>query len=566
MTLTIRTKLIALLLGLTLMVLVVVLGAINKVFSETITDEVVLDFAQLQNFFQLQQNLQYDRLIESSYLISENSTFKANIALNDPPSADRALEEFSYFIKSDFFMVTNNEGIVLSWFNKAEATGLDLSARPSISDALQGIDPEEKIDWPQLWAVDGDLYQTVTIPIFIGSSAFARIIGTITLGTRFQNSEAQSLKQNTPLEVIMFLEDTPIALSDTVMSKDIYSKTASLYTDTIAAVVNELKVTEPFRTNLDGEEVLAFFSPLGKGENAYYLAYVPVAQQFRILAKLEQNIFFIAIIAIFILIPIAILLARYFAGPIRALTEAMLQVRNGNLDISVKPKTKDEIGILTRTFNEMIIGLRERFALSKYVGDHTLRMIQKTSNEKPDLGGSREKLAILFTDIRGSTSKIEETNPEYFIKMLNQTLSSQADAVLSNSGSIDKFVGDSLIALFSGDGALERAILSGIEIQKAFVKDKKASSFFGGVGVGINYGEMILGNMGAKERMDYTVIGAEVNLCARLCSVAKSEQVLLPKNIIKELPYDHKFNFKTIEKQSLKGFSQEKEIVEVVYD
>ena len=561
----ISTKLIALLLGLTLAVLVVVITAINNVFSRTINENVILEFAQLRGFFQVQQSLQYDRLAESAYLISENSTFKANVELNDPASVEQSLAEFSYFTKSDLFVVTDKEGKILSWLDRPDSTGMDLTNRESIEMALLGEEPPFEIIWPELWAVDNVLYQIVSIPIFVGENS-PSILGTITLGTRFQDTEAQTLKDNTTLEVTMFLGDQIIGFSDTTMSPESYLDEIATREALIDSLITNLEVSEPFRTNISGTDILTFISPLGRGEKAYYYAYVPAARQFEILTELQKNILFIALISIFVVIPFSILLARAFSGPIKSLTTAMLKVREGDLNISLKAKTNDEIGIMTRTFNEMIVGLRERFALSKYVGDHTLEMIKQTSDEAPDLGGSRENLAILFTDIRGSTKKISTSGPETFISILNRTLSSQADAVIEESGSIDKFVGDSLIALFSGHNALERAVQAGIKIQQSYLSDPEVNTFFDGLGVGVNYGPMVLGNMGAKERMDYTVIGPEVNLCARLCSAAESGQVLLPKQRFEEFGLNNQFKSRLVEKMTLKGFANEIEVVEVLYD
>lgn len=559
---TISTKLIALLLGLTLTVLVVVIGAINNVFSRTINENVVLDFAQLRGFFKVQQNLQYDRLAESAYLISENSLFKANVQLNDPASVEQSLREFSYFTKSDLFIVTDRTGNVLSWFGRSDSTGVNLRYRKNILDALNGEEPPVEIEWPQLWNVEGMLFQTVTIPIYLGNS----IGGTITLGNTYKNIEAIRLRENTSLEVAMFLENSPIAFSDSSIDKEVFTNEALSKKNVIDSLTTNLSVSEPFRTKLGNTEVLTFISPLGVGERAYYYAYVPTAKQFEILTQLQKNILFIALVSIFIVIPFSILLARAFSGPIKSLTVAMLKVSEGDLNVNLKPKTNDEVGILTRTFNEMIIGLRERFALSKYVGDHTLEMIKKTSSVEPDLGGSKEELAILFTDIRGSTKKISTTDPETFISILNKTLSSQADAVLEEEGSIDKFVGDSLIALFSGANALERAVKSAIKIQQEYLKDEEVSSFFDGLGIGVNFGQVVLGNMGAKERMDYTVIGQEVNLCARLCSAADSDQILIPKARSIEFGLENSFKINPVKSKSMKGFDKNIDIVEVIYD
>jgi class 3 adenylate cyclase len=563
LTLRISTKLIILLIGLTLIVLVTVLTAVNNTFSKTLNEDIVLDFSQLQGFFKQQQTLQYDRLVESAYLISENSTYKANVELNDPASIAQSIREFSLFIKSDLFVVTNNEGRVLGWLNHRERTNLDLSSRESVQEALRGIEPPLNIQWPRLWAVDGELFQIVTIPIYAGNS----IIGTTTLGTKFQDSEARLLKQNTPLDVIMFLENTPIAYSNVDENMNMYSDYVSSKADLIDSLTSNLEISLPFRENLNNKEVLAFISPLGTGELAYYIAYVPVDVQFEILGTIQKNILLIAASSFLVIVPIAFIIAGAFSGPIQRLTKAMLKVREGDLDVEVASKSNDEVGILTKTFNEMIQGLRERFALTKYVGDHTLKMIQEKQTIDLDEKASYQELAILFTDIRGSTSKISTSTPEEFLEKLNKTLGKQADTVLMHNGSIDKYVGDSVIALFAGVDSLKAAINTAIQIQKDFKSDKELNEFFDGIGIGINYGSVILGNMGAKERMDYTVIGSEVNLCARLCSAAKDAQILIPKDLINQYSNEvEDVSFREVGAQELKGFKASVVVSEVLYD
>lgn len=562
MSLRISTKLIILLIGLTLIVLVTVLTAVNNTFSKTLNEDIVLDFSQLQGFFKQQQTLQYDRLVESSYLISENSTYKANVELNDPASVNFTVNEFALFIKTDLFVVTNNDGEVLAWLNNQERAGSNISSRRSVQNALNGIEPPINIEWPRLWAVDGELFQIVTIPIYAGNT----IIGTTTLGTKFQDSEARLLKQNTPLDVIMFLDENPIAYSNVDENMTIYSLFVNSKKELVDSLTSNLEISTPFRANLNDKEVLAFISPLGTEERAYYLAYVPVDVQFQILGTIQQNILLIAASSFLVIVPIAFIIAGAFSGPIQRLTKAMLKVREGDLDVEVQSNSHDEVGILTKTFNEMIQGLRERFALTKYVGDHTLKMIQEKQTVDLDEKASFQELAILFTDIRGSTSKISTSTPEEFLEKLNKTLGKQADTVLLHKGSIDKYVGDSLIALFAGVDSLKAAINAAIEIQKDFKSDNELNEFFDGIGIGINYGKVILGNMGAKERMDYTVIGSEVNLCARLCSAAQDGQILIPKELISQ--YSHEIeglSFRGIGTQELKGFKDSIEVSEVLY-
>lgn len=562
MNLRISTKLILLLVGLTLIVLVAVLSAINSTFSRTLNEDIFLDFSQLQGFFKQQQNLQYDRLVESSYLISENSNYKANVELHDPASVNQSVNEFSLFIKTDLFTTTDDDGNVLAWLNYQDRTGTDLLFRSTVKNALNRIEPPINVDWPELWAVNQELFQVVTIPIYAGQT----ILGTTTLGTKFQDSEARLLKQNTPLDVIMFLDDTPIAYSNTDEDLSGYIGFIKEKEALIDSLTSNLEISKPFRAVINDQEILAFISPLGKGERAYYLAFVPVEVQFEILGIIQKNILIIAASSFLVIIPVAFIIAGAFSGPIQHLTKAMLRVREGDLDVKVETRSNDEVGILTKAFNEMTQGLRERFALTKYVGDHTLKMIQKNHNIDLDEKASFQELAILFTDIRGSTSKIASSTPQVFLSKLNRTLSQQADLVLKHKGSIDKYVGDSLIALYVGTDSLKSAIQTAIEIQKTFKEDEELSTFFNGIGIGVNYGKVILGNMGAKERMDYTVIGSQVNLCARLCSTASNGQILVPTPLISTYALNKDFKFQDIGSLELKGFDSQIEVSEIDYE
>ena len=561
--LNIQTKLFLLLSGLTISVLFVVLVAVNQISSSTIEQKVLLDFKQLQSFFKNQQALRYDRLAESASLIGENSTFKGNVQTEDPATVAYSVGEFANFTKTDLFVVTDEDGLVLAWLDKPDRAGRDISEVITVEQAMLGYYPDLEPEWPFLWEVDDNLYQIVSVPIYAGN----RIIGTLTLGTVLEDIEAKQLKQQTPLDIVLFMDESIIGSSSPIYEESEYEQIARENGALIDSMIAKSTISDPFRFKINDEEQLSFISPLGIGERAYYVATVPISREFQALSSIQRNIIIIAAISFFIIIPIAIFLGSIISNPINRLTQAMLKVEDGDLNVSVETQSKDEIGMLTRAFNKMIIGLRDRFALTKYVGDHTLQMIQTNADQTVGLGdATTQNLAILFTDIRGSTSKIEGSKPDEFINMLNETLGAQSQIVLQNNGSIDKFVGDSVIALFSGDDAVERAISAAIGIQRDFRNNKRINSYFEGIGVGVNHGPMLLGNMGANERLDYTVIGSEVNLCARLCSEAKVGQILITKKLADSFNLAAYHSLEDVNAKDLKGFSNRIDIVEVNYE
>ncbi len=559
----IRLKLFLLLSLLTIAVLSTVLIAINNISSKTIREEVISDFSNLQEVFKIQQDSKYKRLIESAILVAENPAFKANVELKDESSVYFSVLEFSNFAETDLIIVTDDIGNTLGWFRRQDLHGTNLSGLEYVSDALEGYYPEYSPEWPSTWAFENELYQVVSIPILKAGDV---VIGTLTFGAKFTDTEAEELTLNTEIDISLFLEQDMIATSDSAFRSEDFWPFLLTYPELVDSVTSNLVLSSTLQTDVNDTEMLLAVSPLGTGEKAFFIATVPVAMEFSSLQLLQENLLFIAIAAIFVIILLSIFLGNVFTSPIKKLSEAMGEVSEGKFDVTVQSNTKDEIGFMANRFNEMTIGLKERFALQNYVGTHTLEMIQDTSDGRLQLGGSRQELAILFTDIRGSTAKIEKTDPEDFIQNLNKTLTSQAEAVSQYGGSIDKFVGDSIIALFSGEDALKRAIEASVAMQKDFYGDDKLSNFFKGLGIGVNYGSMVLGNMGASERMDYTVIGPEVNLCARLCSAAESGQILLPKMKVEEHRLAYDFNFKDVEPKSLKGFSNPIDTVEVLYE
>lgn len=161
------------------------------------------------------------------------------------------------------------------------------------------------------------------------------------------------------------------------------------------------------------------------------------------------------------------------------------------------------------------------------------------------LKGERSVLTVLYADIRRSTNLAERITPEQLVGFINHYLGQMTEVILSNEGTLDKFVGDEVMALFGApfpqeDHAL-RAVRVGLAMQVAHqtvmdiwqARDIETAP----IGIGIATGEMIVGEMGCPQRTDYTVIGRAANLGARICSVAKGGQVLISQatyDLVKE--------------------------------
>ena len=150
------------------------------------------------------------------------------------------------------------------------------------------------------------------------------------------------------------------------------------------------------------------------------------------------------------------------------------------------------------------------------------------------LGGDRRRCTFLFTDVRGFTSLSERLEPEEVTEIMNRALTIQADAVKRNGGMVDKYIGDAMMAVFNAPINLEdhenKAIQTALEIHQDMEEAKLGIE----IGIGINTGEAVIGNMGSDTRFDYSAIGDAVNLAARLESSTKEvgEDIVIGVNTI----------------------------------
>lgn len=248
-----------------------------------------------------------------------------------------------------------------------------------------------------------------------------------------------------------------------------------------------------------------------------------------------------------------------FTQPILSIAQAATDISKGKLDINLDIHTSDEIEELSHRFNDMAKGLREREKMQKFVSGSTLNMINDDSLQKLSLGGEYETLTFLFSDIRGFTAMSENKTPADVIAIINFYLNLQSEIIKKNNGDIDKFVGDEIMATFSGENATKNAIQCAVDIQTIIhvenIKRKIIDRTICEVGIGINNGEVVVGNIGSNKRMDFTSIGSEVNLAARLCSIAEAGDVLISK-----VTYDEaNVSFDTMKKEPIrvKGFSSD---------
>ncbi len=564
----IQVKLILLI----LLVIGVLLAGVLLIITRTVESEIIgkvrSDFKKSQATFEVIQKQNYDRLVESSLILSDQPVLKETISLvNDPKNrlADVSntvavtVSDLSNSVKADLVMVTDKNGLLLSSLMDPGRYGDTLSHLPFIAKSLTGSDPELNPDFIDLWFSE-KLYQVVSVPALTDN--YQSVVGTLTLGTIIGQREADTLKYITGFDV-SFLNDT-VLIASTLRKGDQFLMMDQILKnrDWMRSVDSTMESTSVFDLSLTSDKFFNVAAPIGKGAHAFYVLSSPHQTQLAVIRNIERFILVTGGISLLLAVLVTIFLGTSITRPIKALSAGVDRIKTGNYDISIPVSTRDELGVLTTAFNEMAVGLKERFHLLRYVGSHTKEMIGQTSTTEADFVGQRVEVTVLFSDIRGFTAYSEKITPEEVIGMLNQYLSVQAELVEKYKGSVDKFVGDEMVAIFLNDGQENRAVSCAAEIVRKTRELNQNNEKPIGIGIGINTGQVVLGNMGSSNRLDYTVIGANVNLGARLCSAAKPGQILITDSTKKHLPETFRIN--SLEPVQFKGFSEAIQVYEVL--
>lgn len=211
------------------------------------------------------------------------------------------------------------------------------------------------------------------------------------------------------------------------------------------------------------------------------------------------------------------------ATPVRVVRAALKRVEQGDLRGDLVVFDGTELGELQRGFNAMVDGLRERERVRDLFGRHVGREVALAAErERPKLGGEERHVAVVFIDIVGSTQLVTSRPPTEVVQVLNRFFAIVVEEVDRHHGLVNKFEGDASLAIFGAPNHLDTpeddALAAGRSICKRLASEMPELD----AGIGVAAGEVVAGNVGAKERFEYTVIGGPVNEAARLCELAKS--------------------------------------------
>lgn len=249
----------------------------------------------------------------------------------------------------------------------------------------------------------------------------------------------------------------------------------------------------------------------------------------------------IGLILVIIGILTAILFSNKMTRPLLDIIRGFHKVSKGDFETQVKIHTHDELEQLSLSFNQMTSGLRERELIKdifcRYATDQVVEKIMQ-SGARPTLSGELCEVTVLFSDIRMFTSLSSKLSPEKIVSILNLYFTAMTEIVIQNEGLLDKFTGDEIMVVFGApihhDDDPQRAMKTAFRMFEELKTVNQQLENEGcpkiEIGIGINTGIAVAGNVGSEKRMAYTVIGQDVNLAARLVSIAQKGEICLSES------------------------------------
>jgi adenylate cyclase len=259
---------------------------------------------------------------------------------------------------------------------------------------------------------------------------------------------------------------------------------------------------------------------------------------------------FVAVVAGVVL---SALLAKSVSRPLRQTAEAMELVRQGDLDVRVPVLSNDEIGTMGEGFNRMVEGLRERDFIRETFGSYLSPDVVANILRSPEgvnLGGELREVTILVSDLRGFTSLTAARGPEVVLRILNMYLEAMVDIIMSCGGTIDEFTGDGILAFFGAPrhvrDSQERAVQCAMEMQKCMPELNERLRGICPVapgseapvlemGIAINSGTLIVGNIGSERRKKYGAVGTAINVAFRIEKRAAAGEIIITADVYEKV-------------------------------
>jgi adenylate cyclase len=556
-----QSRLLVFFLGLLGLVLLTSFAATNTAYFENARRQIQDDLEVTDRVFNRLVESRTKQIANSASILSSDFAFKRVIVSNDHRTILSALESLVMRIGADRIIVVSAEYEII-----ADSANSENQGGPFIDDELI-YQAEDQGYASSIILLDGTAHRMVVVPV-LAPQPIAWLCVSFLLDQEFVNS-------------LQELTLTQITILQTANANNRLSGIASTLPENLGTALAEKLQNEKWNP---GE---SFVLDLSSAQFVTLVTELHGAEDFSVIAVLQRSM--AEVMAPFyrlrfILLTISAggllfslvgggIIARTVTRPVVALVRAARQVAKGDYANRVQIRQEDEIGELGLAFNNMTEGLAERDKvrniLGKVVSPTVAHELMKTDVV---LGGEERFVSVFFSDIEGFTSISESLAPTELVALLNEYLSAMTEIVDETNGVVDKFIGDAIMAFWGAPIQSENHALQAV---KAAVKMRERLGSLQckwraegrteiSIRMGINSGKAIIGNVGSKNRLDYTVMGDSVNLASRLEGANKyyGTDIMISESTYSLL--DGTFLCRELDKVRVKGKQEPIRIYEVV--
>jgi adenylate cyclase len=322
----------------------------------------------------------------------------------------------------------------------------------------------------------------------------------------------------------------------------------------------DLTQAASFSYQVGEETFLAYYAPIPQGDGPPWIIGLVVPED-DFIGAYKDDIFvtvLVSLVVLLVLILLSIFIGHRITYPLKLLVEEAGKIQKLDLADRFLPSSSfKEIANMSSAMSSMKVGLK---SFEKYIPADVVRYLVGSGHEAV-LGGEARELTIFFSDVADFTTISETLPPKDLIKHLGVYLGEYSRQIAATGGTVDKYIGDAVMAFWNAPNNVEdhaiQACRAALACTKALAEQRKSWKFANQplfyTRIGLHTGEVIVGNMGSEERLNYTVIGDAVNLSSRLEGLAKVYGVsILVSEVTFEKAQDH-FEFRKLDRVTVKG-------------
>ncbi|MBF0544256.1 MAG: adenylate/guanylate cyclase domain-containing protein [Candidatus Riflebacteria bacterium] len=492
---------------------------LSRVHESNARNKIETDLTLSANVLAKLISIRLENHSKDASILSKDYAFQQAFSTNDLETVSSGMESLKRRINADLMMMMSiEEGHkVLVDTSKSNWVDHPFPYLDLISRTEESGEPQTAFI-----AMNNQLYSVIIVPMLAPEPLAWFCIG-FRVDDRFLRDFRQLMVPD------MSILQTPVATQAIILATTLAETERKLFADCLPEMTTKKGIVTVLVNN---ERFLVLTKLLDEKAGIWLMVQNSLEQALQPFFKLQRILLGITFAGLLMTTWGVVLISRDVSKPLKEMVEKTRVVEKGIYDQHVTIDLEDEIGELAKSFNRMTDGLAERERIHDLLGKVVSSAIadELLKSKELKLGGEEKEATILFSDIRDFTTLCEGRAPADVLQLLNQYLTRMNDIIEINGGVVDKFIGDSIMAIFGvpirHDDDPDRALKSALAMLEELDRFNQELMEKGSppihIGIGINTDVIVAGNMGSRNRLNYTVIGDGVNLASRLESQSKS--------------------------------------------